>query len=391
MWKSWADQRLPHADEDQNPNQAAHDLQDDHPESSPWIQAESPDNRTFRSAGKQSNTRIDVRHPPETAAINAVMSVLSRRIARSRIASVAAIPGRASLVGRYNAAVLHNSARWLLRSREHTNFTYNLTPLSREHLIWFIATVADRPVAEIRAYFEEVESDHRLIGHIQNATAASDRRRLADSDVRFGRRVGWYALIRALRPAHVVETGTDKGLGSCVFAAAVLRNGGGRVTTIDVNPDSGYLISGEYETVIDRRIGDSLRVLGRLDDVSVFLHDSLHTRDHENAELAAVGPRLTEQAVILSDNAHCTDALSSWAEQTGRRFLFFREQPHDHWYPGAGIGAAWFGTNGAGRCSNLAGEGFRSTSGSVRSSGPRGSWTWAEMSTSARDAPRPGS
>jgi hypothetical protein len=34
-------------------------------------------------------------------------------------------------------------------------------------------------------------------------------------------------------------------------------------------------------------------------------------------------------------------SLSTWAESTGRMFDFFREEPMDHWYPGAGIGADW--------------------------------------------------
>ena len=75
--------------------------------------------------------------------------------------------------------------------------------------------------------------------------------------------------------------------------------------------------------------------------VDIFLHDSLHTFEHEAAELAAVGPRLTPTALVLSDNAHGTDALMRWAEQSGRQFSFFREQPAEHWYPGSGIGAAW--------------------------------------------------
>ena len=43
--------------------------------------------------------------------------------------------------------------------------------------------------------------------------------------------------------------------------------------------------------------------------MDIFLHDSLHTFEHEAAELAAVGPRLTPNALVLSDNAHATDAL----------------------------------------------------------------------------------
>jgi predicted O-methyltransferase YrrM len=237
---------------------------------------------------------------------------------------------------------MRDSVRWLIRSREHTNFTYHLESLNREHLAWFVASVADCPVAQVRAYFDEAESDGGLRSHILRRTALSDRRRLADCDIRPGRRLGWYALVRALRPEHVIETGTDKGLGTCLLAAAVLRNAVGRVTTIDVNPDSGYLIADQYAAVVDRRIGDSADVLRQLGTADLFLHDSLHTRDHERAELEAVEPLLSPHALVLSDNAHNTTALSDWAEQTGRRFLFFGERPRDHWYPGDGIGASWY-------------------------------------------------
>ena len=43
----------------------------------------------------------------------------------------------------------------------------------------------------------------------------------------------------------------------------------------------------------------------------------------------------------MSDNAHDSAALSDWAERTGHRYLFFRENPRDHWWPGDGIGVAW--------------------------------------------------
>ena len=167
-----------------------------------------------------------------------------------------------------------------------------------------------------RRFIAEINDDGDLRAHVREATARSDRRGLADATVRLGRRVGWYALVRSLRPAHVIETGTDKGLGSVVLAAALLKNGHGRLTTIDLNPDSGYLIAGRYADVVDRVVGDSVEMLGASQDpVDVFLHDSLHTLEYETAELQAVRSRLTPEAVVLSDNAHMTDALSSWAER----------------------------------------------------------------------------
>jgi hypothetical protein len=243
---------------------------------------------------------------------------------------------------RHDARVLARSTSWLVRSREHTNFTYDLTPRNKEHLIWWVSAVSGSSFGEIRGYVDELDLDLDLRTHLRSATEASARRRIADPEVRYGRRAGWYALTRILRPALVIETGTDKGLGSCVFAAALLRNGSGRLITIDINPDSGYLISGDYAAVVDRVIGDSRLVLQSVDEpVGLFLHDSLHTLEHETAELDAVLPMLTDRSMVLSDNAHGSDALLSFAQRTGRSFLFFQEVPEGHWYPGDGIGAAW--------------------------------------------------
>lgn len=274
---------------------------------------------------------------------------LKRRLARSRNAPLVAFPLRLQQVVTYNAAVAGRSARWLVTSREHTNFTYDLTDLNRTHLAWFVAAGTDLPVAQVRGYLDELEHDHELRDHIRRSTLASGRAGLADAQVRYGRRAGWYALVRAFRPEHVVETGTDKGLGSCVLAAALLHNGTGRLTTIDVNPEAGYLLDGPYREVTRVRTGDSVRTLSELaEPVDFFLHDSDHSAAHEAAELAAVEPLLSERATVLSDNARVTDELASWAEARGHRFFFFDERPADHWYPGAGIGLALTGRPGAG-------------------------------------------
>jgi predicted O-methyltransferase YrrM len=269
-----------------------------------------------------------------------VKQQLKNWVASSRAAPLAVLPIRLNAVVRHNAQMMSRSVRWLFQSREHTNFTYDLTPLNREYLIWFITAVTQCSVSQARGYLDEILADHALRAHVQAATAASKHRRLADMNVHYGRRIGWYALVRAFKPQHVVETGTDKGLGAVVFAAALLRNGSGRLTTIDVNPNAGYLVAGRYATVIDRRIGDSLSILAGLDSVDLFLHDSDHTAAYEAAELAAVTPHLTDRAVVLSDNAQYTNELATWSETHGRRFLFFDEEPADHWYPGDGIGVS---------------------------------------------------
>ena len=274
-------------------------------------------------------------------------TALRRAVARSALAPVAAFPRRLARVARHDARVFGASARWLFTSREHHNYTYDLTPLSREHLLWFVSVVCDVPVATIRGYVQELEGDQALREHIVRATAASARRGLADRQVRYARRLGWYAFVRATRPAHVVETGVDKGLGTCVLAAALLRNVAeghpGRVTSLDINPEAGYLARAEpWSSVVDLVIGDSIASINALDrPVDMFLHDSDHSVAHERREFEAVEPKLAPGALLLSDNATVTGVLPKHAERTKRRFLAFRENPARHWFPGDGIGVAW--------------------------------------------------
>ncbi|MEW2381349.1 class I SAM-dependent methyltransferase [Micromonospora sp. NPDC047707] len=272
---------------------------------------------------------------------------LRRAIARTRLAPVAAFPKRLRTVARYDAKVLSTSARWLVQSREHHNYTYDLTPLSRNHLAWFVSVVCDIPVKQVRAYLDEIEADDNLRQHLQQAIAGAERRGLADKQIRYARRIGWYAIVRAAKPKHIVETGVDKGLGSVVLAAALLRNAAeghpGRVTSLDINPEAGYLAKvAPWSEVVDLVIGDSLASIAALDrPVDLFLHDSDHSTAHERREFTAVEPKLAPGALLLTDNVTITNVLAEHAERTGRKFLAYRETPANHWYPGDGIGVAW--------------------------------------------------
>jgi len=271
---------------------------------------------------------------------------LRRRIAASPVARGAAFPLRTLMVARYDARLIGRSVGWLVRERETTNMTYDLDSLNRDQLGWFVSAVTGASIRQVRAWMAELEHDDALLSHLRRRLASNPRRGVNAREPHWGRRLGWYAIVRAAQPETVVETGTALGLGSCVLAAAVLRNGHGRVTTIDVEPEAGYFIGGQWGSVIDRRVGSSVELLADVGPVDLFLHDSLHTYDYEASELAAVEPNLSADAVVLSDNAHHSAALSDWAERTGRRYLFFREQPRDHWWPGDGVGASWMEPSG---------------------------------------------
>ena len=235
---------------------------------------------------------------------------------------------------------------WLFKSRETTNFTYDLTPINKCYLAALIADITGNKYDRVASYIAELEDDKELRAHIRAITQTSDERLFADLDARYGRRLGWYAFVRATKPKIVIETGVDKGLGSCVITAALRRNDqegyAGYYYGTDINPRAGYLLSGVYRKYGEILFGDSLTSLENLDKtVDLFINDSDHSASYEEKEYEVVSKRASPQAIFLADNAHVTDKLFKFSLATGRQFIFFSEKPYRHWYPGEGIGIAF--------------------------------------------------
>lgn len=265
---------------------------------------------------------------------------LRAKILRSRFLPLIVFPHRLRLVFRHLTHQTKSGAKWLLRSKEFANFTYDLTPANKNYLAWFVSGICFTPVQEIEQYFFELESNLQLKQHISAQLRASSRGNEINGQAFFGRRLGWYAIVRATKPNIVVETGTEKGLGSLVIADALLRNGKGRLVTIDIESQSGLLLGGDWAKVVEHVIDDSLVALRNIDNIDLFIHDSDHSADHELRELESVASHLSADGIVLSDNSHITCVLAEWSVRKNRRFSYFAEKPLDHWYPGAGIGAS---------------------------------------------------
>ena len=275
------------------------------------------------------------------------MKKITRSIAKTPIL------GR-SLLGFYRAKTglvyflrpFLNLFKWLFISKETTNFTYDLDETNKRYLASLIADITNRKFDVIIGYIEELEGDNKLRKHIADTTEKSSLAFVADKEVRFGRRVGWYALIRALKPKTVIETGVDKGLGACLITAALKKNSQegyeGQYYGTDINPEAGYLLSGDYARYGRIVYGDSIESLKKFDGViDLFINDSDHSADYEAEEYKIIRNKLSEHAIILGDNSHCTDRLLEFSLDNNRSFVFFQEKPKNHWYPGAGIGISF--------------------------------------------------
>lgn len=261
--------------------------------------------------------------------------VRPRRVVRSKLWSVR----------HYASSMLAHPVRalgFVLLDPELDNFTYDIANL--DELCEFIACTLGLDYDVVAGYIRELEEDADFRNEL-NARLRSrrDRKHVA----LYGRRIGWYTIVRSLRPRVIVETGVHDGLGSSVFLQALYRNqmegNEGHLFGIDISPNVGWLIPERLREQMTLVIEDSTLAIPRIaceSPIDLFIHDSDHRYAHELKEFQLAAEGLAPDALVLSDNSHSTTALKDFSQASGRTYAFWQERPMHHFYPGAGIGVS---------------------------------------------------
>jgi predicted O-methyltransferase YrrM len=131
-----------------------------------------------------------------------------------------------------------------------------------------------------------------------------------------------YALIRVLRPAHIVETGVWFGASTALMLAALHKNRHGRLTSIDLpgfadmsGNASGFdhpFIPDVYKDRWDLRVADATVELPRVfinERPDMFMHDSDHSYQHMVFEFSIAAKYLAKQSVLISDDVRRNSAF----------------------------------------------------------------------------------
>ena len=241
----------------------------------------------------------------------------------------------------HNFINLNKSITWLFTSREFTNFLYEITSLNRNHMIGAISSITDKSILEVEKYFIEFENDQQFKINLDKKARNTPRHHELLLPIPIARRIVWYCLIRITRPGTVVETGTEKGLGSLIIQRALDMNNYGKLFTLDLDKYAGSLLDSNDKEKISLLIGDSIQSISSINEIDFFIHDSDHSAEHEKKELEAIEGKLSSNAFVLSDNSHVTDELYNWSKKMGRKYIFIKEVPKDHWYGGSGVGISY--------------------------------------------------
>ena len=235
---------------------------------------------------------------------------------------------------------------YVLTDPEPDNFSYEL---ANEHdLVAWVALVSRCRDAEAGRAIAEARADTVLRERLRAATR--HHWSWSKPEPPYGKRLAWYALVRLMAPALIIETGVHDGLGSLLLLRALERNAeqgrDGRLVSFDINPAAGWLAGPDprWELRIESTRSGLPALLTQVPAVDLFIHDSLHTYEHERFEMTSVAPKLGARGVLVSDNVHATRALAQTSEEFGLDYNEFFERPENHFYTGGGMGAARPGT-----------------------------------------------
>ena len=203
----------------------------------------------------------------------------------------------------------------------------------------WVASLTGRGLSTADSAVEEARGERRLFAHL----VREHRRAGRSSYIEIDAPLELYAIARLQRPRHVVEVGVSSGVSSAYLLAALERNGGGLLHSVDLpstsnrsssgrgaswsippGKSSGWAVPLPLRRGWDLRLGDKAdvvpRLAGELRRVDLVVYDVPHDEADLVREFATLDPRLPRGAVAIVDHGPggglCL-ALRRWARDRG--------------------------------------------------------------------------
>jgi hypothetical protein len=213
----------------------------------------------------------------------------------------------------------------------------------------WVAGLANVPLSRAEKAVNEAARERTLFRHLEREHRTEGRSHYVEIDAPFE----LYAIVRLLRPLHVVEVGVSSGVSSAYILKALERNDRGTLHSIDLpKPEvrrggsppraswsipsgraSGWAVPFRLRGRWDLRLGNKRDVIpllaNELARVDLFLYDVPHDDERDWSEFQAVDRRMRRGSVAIADHGPgggLCEALRRWsllrsATPTGRRGL----------------------------------------------------------------------
>jgi glycosyltransferase involved in cell wall biosynthesis len=237
-----------------------------------------------------------------------------------------------------------NHLGYVLFDPEVESYTYRVANV--DEMLTAIAEVTGVPRNALAGYAAETDSDPELGDRLA-------RRLRWRFDVKhrppLGNRLGWYVLVRAVRPSLVLETGIYHGLGSLTLLRALERNRAegspGRLVSFDSSPDTGWMVDrGSYPEwrMVVGLVHDTLEPALAGQQVGALFHDSVHTEEHQQFEFGVALKHAAPSLLVVEGSGGECPTLERLSQERGATYRCVPLVALDHWYQRHGLAFALF-------------------------------------------------
>lgn len=124
-----------------------------------------------------------------------------------------------------------------------------------------------------------------------------------------------YSFMRLYQPLRIVETGVANGHSSFLILSALIRNGKGKLYSIDVSSDVGQLVTEElkknWELIILSKAKEKKleEIFKKIYPIDVFIHDSNHSYYWQELEYRLSFKYVKSNGFIMSDDVDSSYAF----------------------------------------------------------------------------------
>ena len=224
--------------------------------------------------------------------------------------------------------------RWFLQNRRRRlsfairHPTYALRALVRELTLAderLLAAATNTTPSAIRGFLHEPFNVSGFAHHLRQCESALNQVETISADLYAKKTLIQYAVVRALEPEIVIETGVANGVSTAYLLLALEQNRKGTLHSIEVGDRSLFPPGRALGWVVPERMRGRWHLhlgaaetllpdlLQRLSSIDLFVHDSLHTYEHMRLEFEFAYPHLKPSGLLLADDALWNSAFVDFA------------------------------------------------------------------------------
>jgi len=244
---------------------------------------------------------------------------------------------------RYKKKRIVLALNWIFFSKEISNFTYEIE--NQNEIVHTCEIITGLNYDFLKDILNEIDFNNT---EFRNFFSKEYYENYPNKNI-FGRRLLWYLLVRSLKPELVIESGIDKGMGSCLLIYAQYKN------SLEENKDFEFIGTDikkkdnfcfnlknkkyeKYKFIFE----DTLNFLSKFNGKKkiIYISDAEHNYDFELKEFNLIKKNLSNNSLIISDNN--SGSLSKFSILNNKKLIYFHEKSKNFWYHGATTSVSYF-------------------------------------------------